>query len=103
MLCKQQKIFDASEIYETRTVGATGPLVLECGSSVLCLFFTFLSFLSFCLFCLFVTYHNHGVHIYYHTNFCSNPTIFQFYHTFYHKPLPVLPSTPPPPHDVFCT
>ena len=42
---------------------------------------------------------------YYHTNFCSNLTIFQFYHTFnhtfyhkfYHKPLPVLPSTPPPP------
>ena len=28
-------------------------------------------FLSFCHY-----YHNHGVHIYYHTNYCSNPTIF---------------------------
>ena len=25
-------------------------------------------------------YHNWGVNIYYHTNFCSNLTIFQFYH-----------------------
>ena len=48
-------------------------------------------------------YHNWGVNIYYHTNFCSNPTIFQFYHTFYHtcyhkfyhKPLPLSPPTPP--------
>ena len=42
-------------------------------------------------------YHNWGVNIYYNTNFCSNPTIFQFYHTFYHKfyhkPLPLLPPT----------
>ena len=35
--------------------------------------FVFLSFLSFCH-----HYHNHVVNIYYHTNFCSNPTIFQF-------------------------
>ena len=74
------------------------------------------AFLSFCLsaflpfcpfvflpFCLFVFlsfchhYHNHGVNIYYHTNFCSNRTIFQFYHTFHHKPLPLLPPTHPPP------
>ena len=27
-------------------------------------------------------YHNWGVYIYYHTIFFSNPTIFQFYHTF---------------------
>ena len=33
-------------------------------------------------------YHNWGVNIYYHTNFCSNPTIFIFYHIFYHKLLP---------------
>ena len=43
--------------------------------------FVFLSFLSFCLF-IFLSfchhYHNHVVNIYYHTNFCSNPTIFQF-------------------------
>ena len=84
-------------------------------------FFVFLSFLSFfscfsffVLFCLFLSffllvvflpfchhYHNHGVNIYYHTNFCSNLTIFQFYHTFHHKPLPLLPPTPP--HNVFCT
>ena len=48
----------------------------------------FVFFLSFCLF-VFLSfchhYHNHRVHIYYHTNFCSNPTIFQFYHKFYHK------------------
>ena len=25
-------------------------------------------------------YHNWGVNIYYHTNLCANPTIFQFYH-----------------------
>ena len=25
---------------------------------------------------------------------CSNPTIFQFYHTFYLKPLPLSPPTP---------
>ena len=86
-------------------------------------FFVFLSFLSFCLFCLFVFlvffvfyfkfcccifclfvflffchhYHNHRVNIYYHTIFfLSNPTIFQFYHTFHHKPLPLLPPIPPP-------
>ena len=75
-------------------------------------FFVFLSFLSFCLFCLLVFlvffvllsfchhYHNHGINIYYHTNFCSNPTIFKFYHTFHHKPLPLLP---PPYHNVLCT
>ena len=50
-------------------------------------------------------YHNRGVNIYYHTNFCSNPTMFQFYHklyrTFYqnhkfdHKPLPLSPTHPP--------
>ena len=149
------------EIWVTRTAGAAGPLVLECGGSVLCLF---LLFCIFCLFCLFVflvfrltfvllllllllflllttsnflfllgTEHAVGggggrgsfavmlfffffffllffltfflfffvffaflsfslfvarVHIYYHTNFCSNLTIFQFYHTFYH----ILPS-----------
>ena len=43
-------------------------------------------------------YHNWGVNIYYHTNFCSNPTIFQFYHKFYHTFLPqilqqILPQT----------
>ena len=49
-------------------------------------FLSFLSFcpfvfLSFCLFCLFSFchhYHNHVVNIYYHTNFCSNLTIFKF-------------------------
>ena len=59
--------------------------------------FVFLSFLFFCH-----HYHNHVVNIYYHTNFCSNLTIFQFYHTFYytcyhnfyHKPLPLSPQTP---------
>ena len=54
--------------------------------------FVFLHYLHFCLllFCLFVF-----VHIYYHTNFCSNPTIFQFYQKFYLKPLPLLPPIPP--------
>ena len=51
-------------------------------------------------------YHNQGVNIYYHTNFCSNLTMFKFYHKFYHnhkfyhKPLPLSSSTP---HAVFCT
>ena len=70
--------------------------------------FVFLSFFPFCIFVFLSLCHNHGVHIYYHTNFCSNQTIFQFYHTFYHtfyqtnylKPLPL---SPPTPHNVFCT
>ena len=33
---------------------------------------------------------NHGVNIYYHTNLCSNPTIFYFYHKFYHIFLPLI-------------
>ena len=64
-----------------------------------CCYIFFLSFLSFSH-----HYHNHGVNIYYHTNLCSNPTIFQFYHTFHHKPLLLLP--PPSgthPHHIFCT
>ena len=74
-------------------------------------FFSFclLTFLSFChfvflTFCVFVFlyfchhYHTHRVHIYYHTNFCSNPKKIQFNHTFYHKPLPLLSPTP---HNVF--
>ena len=44
----------------TRTAGAAGPLVLESGGSV---FFVF-------VFCIFF--------VFYHTNFCSNPTIFHF-------------------------
>ena len=41
-------------------------------------------------------YHNWGVNIYYHTNFCSNPTICQFYHTFYNTFLPhILPQILP--------
>ena len=71
-------------------------------------FFFFFFFLSFCH-----QYHNHRVHIYYHANFCSNPTIFQLYHTFYcifyhkfyhkcyHQPLPILPHTHPPPSQHF--
>ena len=39
-------------------------------------------------------YHNRGVNIYYYTNFCSNPTMFQFYH----KPLQLSS-----PNNVFCT
>ena len=43
------------QLYYTRTAGAAGPLVLECGGSVPLSFFkTFLSFLSFLSFCLFV-------------------------------------------------
>ena len=58
--------------------------------------------LSYCLFvflsfCLFTLCHNHGVHIYYQTNFCYNPTNFQCYHTFYHKPIPL---SPPTPHNI---
>ena len=56
---------------------------LFCNFFLFCLFV----FLSFCLFAFLSFchhYHNYRVHIYYHTNFCSNPTIFQFYHTFYH-------------------
>ena len=79
-------------------------------SSFFSFFSFFLSFFlfSFLLFCLFVFlpyflfvflsfchhYHNHGVNIYYHTNFSSNLTIFQCYHTFHHKPLPILPAPP---------
>ena len=41
-------------------------------------------------------YHKHGVNIYYHTNFCSNLTIFQFYHKIYHTFLPhILPQILP--------
>ena len=70
-----------------------------CLFSLFSLFSLFLlSFLSFCLF-VFLSfchhYHNHRVNIYYHTHFCSNLTIFQFYHTFHYKPLPLLPPTPP--------
>ena len=45
-------------------------------------------------------YHNQGVNIYYHTNFCSNPTMFEFYqnvyhnHKFYYIQLPLSPPTP---------
>ena len=39
-------------------------------------------------------YHNHGVNIYYHTNFCCNLKKFQtFYHTFYHTFLPHIITT----------
>ena len=56
----------------TRTAGAAGPLVLESGN---CFFFFFFFFT---------------------TNFCSNPTIFQFHHNFYHKCLPhILPQILP--------
>ena len=49
-------------------------------------------------------HHNPGVNMYFHTNFCSNLTIFQFYHTFHHKPLPLLPPPQPsPPHNFLCT
>ena len=93
---------------------------------IFCLFaflpFCLFVFLSFCLFaflsfCIFAFlsfchhYHNQGVHIYYHTNFCSDPTIFQFYHTFhhifYHKFLPQTTTTiathPPPSVRFFIT
>ena len=90
-------------------VGALRPPVFLSFCLFVFLSFCLVAFLSFCLFvCLsfylfiFLSfcdhYHNHGVHIYYHTNFCSNPTIFQFYHTFYHtfyhKLLQLLPPTP---------
>ena len=81
-------------------------LFLFCLFLSFCLFLCLSVFLSFCLF-VFLSfchhYHNHWVNIYYHTNFCSNPTIFQFYHTFHHKPLPLLPPThsPPPPLQCF--
>ena len=59
----------------TRTAGAAGPLVLESGSSM---FFCFVFFFF----------------VFYHTNFCSNLTIFQFHHKFHHKCLPqVSPQT----------
>ena len=87
-------------------------------------FLSFLSFLSFCLFCLFVffvflsflpfsLFSLFCPFVFFVTTiiimgsistttpiFFSNPTIFQFYHTFHHKPLPLLP---PPYHDVLCT
>ena len=58
------------------------------------LYFCIFVFLNFCIFAFLSFchhYHNHGINIYYHTNFCSNPTILQFYHIFHHKPLPLLP------------
>ena len=100
---------DINKYRGTRTAAAAGPLVLESGGSVF--FFVFLfcccnlphQFLfqsnNFSISPQYLpqilphiwpqtttTNHNHnwGVNIYYYTNFCSNPTIFQFYHKFYH-------------------
>ena len=110
-----QKCIQIMDIYKTRTLGGAGPLVLAPAEVMgalwapcLCIFGIFLSFLSFLSVCLFVFspfclfgflsfshhYHNHGVNIYYHTICCSNPTIFQFYYTLHHKPLPLLTLPP---------
>ena len=111
----------------TRTAGIAGPLVLESGgcfflppifSSNPTIFQFHHNFYHKCLPQILPQilpqttttyhYHNWGVNIYYHTNFCSNPKKNQFYHTFYytcyhnlyHKPLPLSPQTP---HNIFCT
>ena len=88
-------ILSGRQNYHIRSTYPTFASVLfryikECFSLFVFLPFCIFAFLSFCLF-VFLSlsfchhYHSHGVHIYYHTKFCSNPTIFKFYHTFYHK------------------
>ena len=75
-------MFVIFKLLETRTLGA---FVVFFVFFCCCIFFIF--FLSFWTFVFFVVvvflsfchhYHNHMVNIYYHTNFCSNLTIFQF-------------------------
>ena len=69
-------------------------LIFFCLFCIFCLFcLLFVCLFCCCICCLFcclfllsdnsvlVYYHNHRVHIYYNTNFHSNLTIFQFYHT----------------------
>ena len=86
-------------IYITRTLGAAGPLALESGSPVFFwLFFTHPPstppqiYLVLLQILQKTNYHKllpqTTINIYYQTNFCSNLTIFQFYHTFFHNPLP---------------